>query len=367
MENKTQHLRLTRGGFLSALAFSVTCTMGILQGCSSGGGVTDSTPTPTPTAIPTATPVPTATPIPTPTPVPTGGPTRSYQLTVRGSRGSVPLELLKKTTLLTPGSTVSATTSISIADLLIAPTLYGDRRFAGWEYKGARFSTAAAINDLPVAVVDGDTITAVYEPAGTGVKPLTPNYDDTEPAFWAAPGNLKIFFDPNVSADMQAVIREGIERWMKALGSSFGYSVVTNQASAQIVIKMGAVASSSAFTSVGYVNNASPTPIEDAVMIFDPAKLPSITDPENRKAVVALACHEFGHALGIGEHSTVSTDTMFPSVSNNTLVITQRDLNTMMNMYNIFDGRSRPISRATGTGRTRTKIVDCQLHIAPKS
>ena len=356
MENNTQPKRLTRGGFLTALALSVTCAMGILQGCGAGGGVT--TPTPTP--------VPTTTPVPTPTPVPTGGPTRNYQLTVRGSRGSVPLEVLKKTTLLTPGSTVSATTSISNADLLIAPALYGDRRFAGWEYKGTRFSTAAIISDLPGAVVDGDTITAVYEPAGTGAKPLTPSYNDPQPAFWPAPGNLKIFFDPTVSADMQAVIKEGIDRWFNALGSSFGYSVVADKASAQIVIRMGSVASANAFTSVEYVDNASPTPIEDAEMIFDLAKLPSITDPENRKAVVALACHEFGHALGIGEHSTVSTDTMFPSVSNNTLVITQRDLNTMMNMYSIFDGRSRPVSRGTRTGRTRTQHIDCNLHIAPK-
>ncbi|WP_395141228.1 glycine-rich protein [Armatimonas sp.] len=40
MENKTQPKRLTRGGFLTALALSVTSAVGILQGCSGGGGGT---------------------------------------------------------------------------------------------------------------------------------------------------------------------------------------------------------------------------------------------------------------------------------------------------------------------------------------
>ena len=72
--NNTQPKRLTRGGFLTALALSVTGAMGILEGCSGGGGGggTDPTPTPTPGSGPTPvpTPEPTATPVPTPTPVP---------------------------------------------------------------------------------------------------------------------------------------------------------------------------------------------------------------------------------------------------------------------------------------------------------
>jgi hypothetical protein len=141
---------------------------------------------------------------------------------------------------------------------------------------------------------------------------------------------------------------------------------VTDRASAQIVIKMGSVTSGGALTSVILINSGSPTPIESAEIVFDPTKLPSITEPENRKGVVALASHEFGHTLGIGPHSDISTDTMFPTVSNNTLVITQRDLNTMMNMYSIFDGRVRPISRSAHAGRTSVTLSECGLHIAPQ-
>ncbi|WP_309714599.1 hypothetical protein, partial [Armatimonas sp.] len=227
--------------FLATIAIS-SISVFPLMGCSGGGSLSSSSP------VKAA--------IPSPTQL------RSYNITVSGTRGSIPLSVLGISNLVSPGNGLSAKSKISATNLLSVPESYGDRRFAGWEYNGIRFSTSAVVNDLPATLNTGETITAVYEPVGLHTGQLTPNYNQSEYYYWKAPSQagLKIYFDTTVSDELKSIFQEGFDRWFKALGSSFDYVLVTDQAEAQIVVKMGPVENSVAQTSIIAMNTI-PAPL----------------------------------------------------------------------------------------------------------
>ena len=335
--------------FISVVALSGIFVLPLI-GCSGGGSLSSSSPV--------------KAEIPSPTQP------RSYSITVSGTRGSIPLSVLGTSNLVSPGIGISAKSKISAASLLSAPESYGDRRFVGWEYNGTRFSTSATINDLPATLNHGETITAVYEPLEARMGPLMPSYNQSDYYYWKAPdqAGLKIYFDTTVSEELKSIFQEGFDRWFKALGSDFGYVIVTDETVAHIVVKMGTVVDSVAKTSIIAMNTI-PAPLVSACITLDPAQLPPLAS--NHNVIVALAAHEFGHALGISGgsvqgHSDDATDTMFPIVTVNTANITPRDINTVTNMYGeIFDSPHQTITRSARSGRTYTKTVDCHVHFNP--
>lgn len=73
----------------------------------------------------------------------------------------------------------------------------------------------------------------------------------------------------------------------------------------------------------------------------------------------SVSAHEFGHALGIGGHSTNLEDMMYPNfISNVPLQITQNDLNTAKTAYcNYFIGRSRVAPPETDESPVQATIV----------
>lgn len=52
----------------------------------------------------------------------------------------------------------------------------------------------------------------------------------------------------------------------------------------------------------------------------------------------AVMAHELGHAIGIGGHSTTSTDLMYPTLQNPPQIAGVRDLNTMKTAYPSYFG-----------------------------
>ena len=303
--------------------------------------------------------------------IPSPNQTRNYTIGITGTRGSIPLSLLGTSRVMAPGSFIAAKSKISATNLLRVPEVYGDRRFVGWEYNGARFSTSAAISELPATLNTGEIITAVYEPIEIRTSPLVPNYNQDDYYYWKSSEqqNLRIYVDTTVSDEFKPILQEGFDRWFRALGSSFGYTLVTDPAEAQIVVKMGPVVGSVAQTSI-IATNTIPASLLSASITFDPAQLPPIAS--NRGVIVALAAHEFGHALGISGgsaqgHSDDAADTMFPTVTINTINITPRDMNTLLNMYNdVSTSRHKPVTHRATSLLTQSKTIDCHVNIAAK-
>ncbi|MCX6366469.1 MAG: matrixin family metalloprotease [Armatimonadetes bacterium] len=336
--------------FVSGIALTSILVMPLF-GCSGGGSLASSSPIKIE--------------------LPSPNQTRNYTIGIAGTRGSIPLSFLGVSNVIAPGGSIAAKSKISATSLLSVPEVYGDRRFVGWEYRGTRFSTSAAISELPATLNVGETITAVYEPIEARTSPLVPNYNHDDYYYWKSPdqARLKIYFDTTVNGDFKPILQEGFDRWFNALGSSFGYTLVTDQAEAQIVVKMGPVVGSVAQTSI-IATNTIPASLVSASIILDPAQLPPIQS--NRGVIVALAAHEFGHALGISGgstqgHSDDAADTMFPIVTVNTIHITPRDINTLTNMYNdVFSSRHKPVTHRAASGLLHSKTIDCPVNIATK-
>jgi Matrixin len=335
-----------------------------LSGCSGAG--TGSTATPTPSVNPTASPTPTPSPVPA---TPTPNPNRSYNLTVSGSRGSVAVSVAGTPSTLTPGTALPVNTQAVGTSLLSAPLAYGDRVFLGWQLNGASFSTAPTLDALPVALNAGDTITALYGPSGS-TSPLTPNYSQSDAFYWPATAlPLKVFVSPTIPADYRATLIEGFDRWIAALGPAFSYQLVGNESGAQVVLTFGTAGGSTALTTVTAESSAPPRALMQASIVFDSSKLPPLTSSSNRAAMVALAAHEVGHALGINGggvqgHSDDPNDIMFPTVSAASTTITLRDINTLMNLYNSFFATRAQATghRAQAHGAPVTASIPCDMH-----
>lgn len=333
-----------------------------LVGCGGGSAGSSATPTPAPTATPSPAPIAS----PTPSPVPT----RSFQLTVTGSRGSVALGVNGSSSSFVPGAPRTVTTALVGTNLLSAPASYGDKAFVAWQRNGTNFSTNTTLSTLPSELTNGDTVTALYGPAGTRTGQLTPNYNQTDAFYWPADKlPLKVFFADNVSSDYKAAMQEGIDRWMNALGSGITYTVVTQEADATIVLQMGDASGFLAQTTTTASALSLPKPLLKAVITFDPTKVPVLNSNTNRLGFTALAAHEFGHALGINGggvqgHSDDPADIMHAIVGEDSQTITVRDINTMMNLYaSIYDGRKVAVSRAASNGKTTVQTLSCGVRL----
>ena len=273
--------------------------------------------------------------------------------------------------VLAPGAARAVASSVAGSSLLSAPTTYGDRAFLGWEHAGVRFSTSPTLSALPESLSDGDTVTAVYGPLSPQPSSLAPSYNQPNYGVWTADKlPLKVYFDATVTAEQQALITQGLERWTLALGSGVSYTLVSSEAEASIVIKAGTVTAGAAETVTTGIDAGPPMPLVKAVVTFDFAQIPALDSNTNRTLLVALASHELGHALGIngGEvqgHSSESSDTMYPLVSVNTIGITPRDMNTIQNIYSgLFSGRHHPTTRVVSSGATVTRTVPCHVHLS---
>ena len=333
----------------------------MISGCG-GGGVGE-------TSLPITSPV--ESPGPDATPAPISNQTRSYNVAVSGSRGSIALSVAGAPSTVTPGGLRSVTTLMRGSGLLAAPSAYGDRAFVAWQYKGANFSTDPNLSALPTSLQEGDTITAIYGPTGARSTALTPNYNQTESFYWPISNlPLKVFFASSITDEYKTAIVEGLDRWASTLGGTIAYSLVATEAEATVVVKTGDAGGFNARTTVTSSTAISPRPIVKATVTFDATKFFSFTPVANRDAFVALASHEFGHVLGIQGgstqgHSADQKDIMYPTVSAANTVITTRDINTLMNLYSgLFSGRHQAATtRAVETSQTRHESVACEAHL----
>ena len=164
---------------------------------------------------------------------------------------------------------------------------------------------------------------------------------------------LRVYFNrnSNYTAARQALAVEGFNRWVKATGSDgVTYQVVNDLKNANITVDYytfeGGPGDTLGFTKYFYDPDS---------RVFDTSKsLCSIniglTGDRNNDLVTAT--HEFGHALGINEHSSSRPDLMY--FEGNDLFgggITQSDVDTLLTSYSGFFNKNPNARTAPSSGK----------------
>ena len=177
-------------------------------------------------------------------------------------------------------------------------------------------------------------------PAPTSAT-FTPNYvASVTPYHWATlpvrvyfANDLTVTPKGGAATRLNTLFQSGFDRWPAATGGVVSYQVVTDPAQAQITVSTTAVPdpAGQAETGVTTVAHTGSVLTAATVQIF---VWPDITTTELTQGQVATATHEFGHALGIGGHSPVSTDEMFALHDpNQDVLLSPRDVNTIKTIY----------------------------------
>lgn len=162
---------------------------------------------------------------------------------------------------------------------------------------------------------------------------------------------VTIYFerDANYSDYYRQLALEGFDQWVAATGFVVRYRQVDNPDAAQIRVSFKPDTRNGLTTYTYYPSSGR----------LVSAKIEIGIQGGNPIDIRSVAAHEFGHAIGIGGHSTNPEDMMYPNfVSNVPLQITQNDLNTAKTAYcNYFIGRSRAVPRETDEQPVQATIV----------
>ena len=170
---------------------------------------------------------------------------------------------------------------------------------------------------------------------------FTPNYvASITPYHWAALP-VRVYFANDLTITpkggtvtrLNTLYQSGFDRWPAATGGAVSYQVVTDPAQAQITVSTVTIPDPAGQAETGITTVAHTGSVLTAatMQIF---VWPDITPAELTLGQLATATHEFGHALGIGGHSPVSTDEMYVLHDpNQDVLLSPRDVNTIKTIY----------------------------------
>lgn len=218
----------------------------------------------------------------------------------------------------------------------------------------------------------------VYVPSGCDATTYSPNYiaqnssagDSSEAGFtyWRH-FPITVYISPTDSQTRAATIR-GFNEWASATGGKASYSLVSSAKGANLVVTFSPddqPADSSGYITVGLTTVSYSAPerggdnhIFSATMqLFILASDGSANAGDNTNGTnQSIAAHEFGHALGIGPHSTDPNDLMYFELhsDNGAEPVTTRDSNTLKSIYcnnfptgSALERRSSAVNGATKT------------------
>lgn len=269
----------------------------------------------------------------------------AFTLGVQGTRGTVPATIQGTERInVSPSTPQPVATGFASSNLITVPPTYGDRSFLKWVRNGSEdVATTPQLTNLPGNLRPGDTLTAVYTPVTPPSSGLIPSYNKSDNASWPTLP-LTVGFAANVPQSARPALIVGLNRWVSATGGVVSYSVV--ESNPQVLIEVGETGGAAGLTTVTGSMVSGHLRLTQARIDLLGAVVGNVVTPSQQDQVAAVIAHEFGHALGIVStsdqgHSTDPSDVMFGTVSENSRQITQRDLNTLYNLYpSTFSGRA---------------------------
>jgi hypothetical protein len=296
-------------------------------------------------------------------------------ITATGTRGPVPLtgavDDLSGGVTYTRGAVQSGQSLIVISNWfyphkITAPPGYGDRVFDHWAAGNLPISSVADFNYVPADIAGNLSYTAVYTTRARPAGGFVPNFSRSEFLHWQQ-FPLRVYFaNPEVAARLRA----GLDKWVEATGGVISYETVTDPALADVTFALGTPPSGlKGITTLDFDPDTRKLLHADVVLL---QSAPAETYPNGIDLLALYAAHEFGHALGMtasaeagSGHSTDPKDTMFPALNPAEPFITERDVNTLENIYpGLFGGGTvssgtRAMPGTKGTGRTERMTVQC--------
>jgi hypothetical protein len=255
--------------------------------------------------------------------------------------GSRDLVLDSATPLSIPGTTVNA-------GQVTAPATYGDRQFVGWQWKGAA-APAGPTFSWDSGRDGTGTLTGIFIKRAPGPSGFAPNYSQSESLHWDA-FPLRVFF---VASDAMTparigTIRSGMDRWVQATDGLVSYTVVTEASQANVTVEFGTLPAQKLGFTQWMFDPTTRVVHSAAIQLSD-----LLTEPGSDGATLAAnACHEFGHVLGIMNHSTDPGDIMFAVANVADVTVTGSDLDTLLNLYDPAVVGSRAVRPASASVET---------------
>jgi predicted Zn-dependent protease len=255
-------------------------------------------------------------------------------LALTGASGAVPMRVAatrgqSRDVVLSGAATVSIPDSAVSAGLVTAPDTYGDRQFVRWTWNGASAPNGTTFSWDSHREGSG-TLTGVYKERAPGADGFSPNYSQSGSLHWAA-FPLRVYFVPSDRMTSQRVsaIREGLDRWELATGGLISYSVVNDAAQANTTIEFATLPAGRLGWTQWTYEPTNRVIHSAAIQLSD-----QLTDAGGDVPTLrANACHEFGHALGIMNHSTDANDIMYAVANVDDVTVTGRDVDTLLNLY----------------------------------
>jgi len=172
---------------------------------------------------------------------------------------------------------------------------------------------------------------------------------------------VRVFLGPTDSRTRTLTLR-GFDQWVTATNGRVSYVLVNDASSADISVAFDINRGQSELgvTTTTFQQRT----LIDADIVF--YFVPFNSTPDAEIINQAVAAHEFGHALGIGLHSTNPADLMYPETDGSNNTITVRDRNTLLTAYcNTFGQRAATKRRPSpARGPVEKKVISTRLKAA---
>ena len=147
---------------------------------------------------------------------------------------------------------------------------------------------------------------------------------------------LKVFIkdEANINNDFLSGIKSGFSNWQRVSKSFVAFDFVLDQKDANIIVEVvdtPTVDCSVEENGIDYGFEIQGNLLKSAYMKV-PKKNCDGSDVENSNLYVAVQ-HSLGHVLGIQNHSTTSTDTMYAESTYENVNVTGADVDTLKLLY----------------------------------